>query len=295
MAREKLPKMMYFSAQDYRTSALRMRSIMTGDRDLRIVYSELLFALWEQGGYLPADSDQLVDILGLPLEVIERTLPIIEDFGRRSLRGGIHIEGGKLWNQRILEDLERELQYREQQALFGARGGVAKAKGTRRVAQGSAKGSVSPASASTTASASTSGKTDTTCLPDSHEGEEQLSQPRTPQQVFVDAAWALFDRFGARRPQAGLLGAWAKEFCRGDRDWLLRELEDLGLSGHLAKGSGYIRQALAGVTTRRVGGAPAAEGARAAAPALTVGTVSLDGTKMFNGVDWDPLASEASA
>lgn len=290
MAREKLPKMMYFSAQDYRTSALRMRSIMTGDRDLRIVYSELLFALWEQGGYLPADSDQLVDILGLPLEVIERTLPIIEDFGRRSLRGGIHIEGGKLWNQRILEDLERELQYREQQALFGARGGVAKAKGSRRVAQGSAKGSVSPAS--TTASASTSGKTDTTCLPGSPEEEPKA---RTPQQVFVDSAWALFDRFGARRPQAGLLGAWANEFCKGDRDWLLREIEDLGLSGHLAKGSGYIRQALAGVTTRRGGGAPVNDGSRAAAPALTAGTVSLDGTKMFNGVDWDPLAPEASA
>ena len=53
--------MMYFSVQDYRTSAIRMRSIMTGDLHLRLVYTELLFALWEQGGYVPADAEQLVE------------------------------------------------------------------------------------------------------------------------------------------------------------------------------------------------------------------------------------------
>lgn len=272
--------MMYFSVQDYRTSALRMRSIMTGDRDLRLVYSELLFALWEQGGYVPADAEQLVDILGLPVEVIEKALPVIEDFGRRSTRGGCRIEGGQIWNQRILDDLERELEYREQQAEFGRRGGMAKAKRSPRVAQGSAKGSVSPSSASTPASTPASEETETSSL---QRPPAEEPKPKTPQQQFVDAGWALFDRFGARRPAAGLLGAWAKEFCSGDRDWLLRELEDLGLSGHLSKGAGYVRQALAGVAARKAAGAAAPP-----RPVLVKGQRSLDGSMVFNGRDWDP-------
>jgi hypothetical protein len=55
-----------WAPDDWRGSRIRLHSIMTGDRDLRLVYMELLSALQSHHGQLPSDPEQLETILGIP-------------------------------------------------------------------------------------------------------------------------------------------------------------------------------------------------------------------------------------
>lgn len=119
---------MRLSVQDWRTSKVRMRSAVTGDRDLRLVYLEILIALYEGGGQLPSDTGLLADVLALPEEVVERCLPILAKMVGDG-RGGIVVGDGVISNPRVTEDLADEERYREQQAESGRRGGQARAKG----------------------------------------------------------------------------------------------------------------------------------------------------------------------
>lgn len=97
---------MPFSPQDYRSSRVRARSMRTADPVLRLVYIELLFALWESDGSLPADPATLADQIGVEASEIERCLPILESIGRRG-RGGLKIESGMVSNARILEEIAK--------------------------------------------------------------------------------------------------------------------------------------------------------------------------------------------
>ena len=113
---------MRWAPQDWRTSRVRTRSAVSGDRDLRLVYLEILSALYESGGELSADPSDLADTLALPADVIARYLPVLEEIGRRG-EGGIVIEGGVLINRRVTRELAEELEFRKTQADRGARGG----------------------------------------------------------------------------------------------------------------------------------------------------------------------------
>jgi hypothetical protein len=119
---------MRWAPQDYRTSRVRMRSAMTADPMLRTVYLELLNALHECGGELPADSAVLADELLLPADEIARCLPILAELGTHSSRGGIVISDGTVRNVRVCEDLRAAEEYRAEQALRGSVGGKARAK-----------------------------------------------------------------------------------------------------------------------------------------------------------------------
>lgn len=111
---------MPFAVQDYRTSRVRNRSITTSDPILRALYLELLFALWERGGEIPADPESVADETGLPADEIAPRLKILTKLGETG-RGGIVIERGKIRNARVSEDLEESARYRERQSAKGLR------------------------------------------------------------------------------------------------------------------------------------------------------------------------------
>jgi hypothetical protein len=107
-----------FAVQDWRTSKIRARSSTTQDPMLRTVYFEILLALYESGGRLPADPELLSDTLLLPAEEISRCLPILLKFGQ-SGRGGLQLQDSYIHNARVDEDLEEEKEYRLKQAERG--------------------------------------------------------------------------------------------------------------------------------------------------------------------------------
>jgi hypothetical protein len=111
-----------FSIQDWRTSRVRNRSALTSDPLLRLVYLEILFALYEHDGLLPSEPKALSDVLMLPEDDIARCIPILEEIGKYS-RGGVIISGDSLSNQRVTEDLLEEKRFRSEQAQRGAKGG----------------------------------------------------------------------------------------------------------------------------------------------------------------------------
>lgn len=113
---------MLWYPQDWRTSRVRARSIRTNDPMLRLVYRELLDALYEAGGELPSDPETLADELALPPQEIERCLPILAEIGKHG-RGGITVEDGRVRNARVSEDLADEARFRAEQVEIGARGG----------------------------------------------------------------------------------------------------------------------------------------------------------------------------
>lgn len=138
--------LMRWAPQDWRTSRVRMRSAMTGDRDLRLVYLEALNALHEHGGVLPSDPAALADLLAIPADVIGAKLPALYELGRNCDGGLVDNGDGTLSNRRIVNDLADEVAFRQQQAELGRRGGraKAKAKASRSERQANAKRTVSP-------------------------------------------------------------------------------------------------------------------------------------------------------
>lgn len=117
------PHIMPIAVQDYRTSRVRLRSVTSSDPTLRALYLELLFALWERGGRIPADPDSVADEVGLPAADVAPRLAILAKLGE-SGRGGIVIEDGWIKNARVSEDLEHALAYRERQSYRGRRSGA---------------------------------------------------------------------------------------------------------------------------------------------------------------------------
>lgn len=109
---------MSFSVQDWRTSRVRTRSIVSGNPLIRVVYLEILFALQEAGGEISADPEVLADIVGLPQEDIEQCLGPLLKIGA-SGRGGLIQDGGMLSNARVTEDLRERQEYRKLQSERG--------------------------------------------------------------------------------------------------------------------------------------------------------------------------------
>lgn len=113
--------LMRWAPQDWRTSRVRMRSAMTGDRDLRLVYFEALNALHENGGRVPSDPVKLADLLLIPADVIAAKLPVLLELGEDCDGGLVDNGDGTISNRRIVNDLADELAFREQQRSLGLR------------------------------------------------------------------------------------------------------------------------------------------------------------------------------
>lgn len=197
---------MRWAPQDYRTSRVRMRSAMTGDRDLRLVYFEALNALHEHGGRITSEPERLSDLLLLPVEVIARTLPVLLDLGTDCDGGLVDNGDGTISNRRIVRDLAEELEFRQQQAEQGRRGGRAKAKARASHRQAKAKPSPSDGQANgqpsvsppAPAPAPSNGVNQTTgALPEQQPVAEEPQRPRVvvvngltgQPQGFVASAW----------------------------------------------------------------------------------------------------------
>jgi hypothetical protein len=238
---------MPFAADDYRSSKVRQRSARTGDPALRLVYLEMLLALWVSGGELPADPDLLADELLLPADEIARVLPILSDMRQKDPhgRGGLQVSEGSISNPRVTEDLAENQRFREKQADLGRRGGVAKAKRSRSGRQAIAKRTLSPLPSPPLPSPSIQ-----TTSGGSPESAPESKPGKTPQQRLVDDAWAIYDGVSAKRPAAGLVVRWCKELFRSDAGWMLRALEELSVRGYLAKGDAYVFAALSGTVRR---------------------------------------------
>lgn len=97
-----------------------MRSIVTRDPWLRVVWRELIDALWEHGGVLDGNVSRLSDDLGVPPAEVNRCLQIL---GPEDL-GFLDATDGRLSNERVSRELENELAYRESQREKGKRGGL---------------------------------------------------------------------------------------------------------------------------------------------------------------------------
>lgn len=303
-----------WAPQDYRTSKVRARSIRTSDPMLRLVYLEILFALFERGGELPDDLEVLTDELGLPAEQIAAALDTLSRLqaSDAASRGGILRGGGRISNPRVSEELAAEAEFRKTQAELGRKGGRAKAKRSLSGRQAKPKRSLTdrqaiaqrsvsppaPAPAPTPTPAPEREASPTTSG-DVRTDEKPEDRPKTPQQRYVDGAWAIYDGVSVPRPQPGLLGRWAREFFRGDYGWALRELDALAVTGHLAKGASYVSKALQGAATRARSGArveregpPAADGADA--PRFEVGATTRDGLLTWDGERWAPTKRAAA-
>jgi hypothetical protein len=113
---------------DLRGSRFRARALRLGRPALWLLYCELLWALYDAGGYLPADPETLADHVAFvsPDEIAE-LLPLLAPAGD-DVRGGIVVEDGRIYCRRVLESLEAERAYRAGQAERGASGGRATAK-----------------------------------------------------------------------------------------------------------------------------------------------------------------------
>lgn len=129
MARGAKDHIIGWAAEDWRTSRIRTRSIMTGDAMLRLVYLELLNALYANAGTLPSDPEELQDYVGLPAAEVARCLPLLV---RRddSSRGGLVIADGQVTCPRVTETLEEKAEYRrtlaEEQSERGKRSAEAR-------------------------------------------------------------------------------------------------------------------------------------------------------------------------
>lgn len=115
-----------WAGQDWRTSRVRMRSIVTGSPSLRLVYLEILFALYEAGGSLPADIAVLQDVVALPRADIEAALPALLEIGKAG-RGGLYEEERDgvllILNRRAEEEIRDDRAFRDEQSRKGKLGG----------------------------------------------------------------------------------------------------------------------------------------------------------------------------
>ena len=127
--KNKVTHFMRFSVQDWRTSRVRSRSVTTADPLLRLFYLEALIAMYEHGGTLPCDSEALSDIVMLRVEDVERCLPVLLDLGKRGRGGFIRVGDDRITNQRVVDDLQEDREYRENAAKVGRKGGFSAGRG----------------------------------------------------------------------------------------------------------------------------------------------------------------------
>lgn len=107
-----------FAPQDARTSKVRMRSIVTRDPWLRVIWREIIDCQWEQMKGLPRDPRHLSDLLGVPPEELVRCLQIL---GPDDL-GFLTSNDGPVENSRVAGELAEARAYAHDQALKGTYG-----------------------------------------------------------------------------------------------------------------------------------------------------------------------------
>jgi hypothetical protein len=130
----RLHAMSWFPA-DWRSSRVRMRSALSGDPWLRVVYRELLDSLWEHGGSVPDDAEWLADDLAIPAEHITQALPTLVSIG------SIVRDGGTLRNERISSGIADAIEYKKTKSEAGKIGrGSQLAAGSRRAVAGQSPG-----------------------------------------------------------------------------------------------------------------------------------------------------------
>lgn len=114
------------AVQNWRTSSVRMQSVMEGDPFLRLVYLEALLALYERGGKLPSKPSALALLVCVPVAEIERVLPILLDFGKGGGNSGLVLSEDGAWvsNRRVTDDLEGKREYVAAAVESGRKGGL---------------------------------------------------------------------------------------------------------------------------------------------------------------------------
>ena len=151
---------MRLAVQDLRTSHIRKRAQRLGRRELWMLYQELLWALYENGGELSSDPEVLADEVGFfsPEEITE-LLPLMAPGDGK--RGGIVVEGRRIRNPRVSDEVKEAQTFSQEQALRGRHGGLAKHLAQRSTRQANASkllATVQPSVSSSSSSSSSVGR-----------------------------------------------------------------------------------------------------------------------------------------
>lgn len=108
----------------------------------------------------------------------------------------------------------------------------------------------------------------------------------TPQQLFVAEAFAIFDECGAERPSPSLLCRWRRRHFNGDSAAMLFALNVMGDKGQLSRPVEYVGTVLA---NGAASGSLLQQPRQSPRRTLAVGDRNLDGTMVYDGVDWNPV------
>lgn len=114
---------------------MRSYCLKTGDWVVAAVYREILDALWVSGGALPADPEDLTDILGPEPETIERCVGLLVS---RRLGCALKVEGGRLFNERVASDISEAEANRQRESELQRQKGKRSAE-VRRERDGTAR------------------------------------------------------------------------------------------------------------------------------------------------------------
>jgi hypothetical protein len=106
------------AVQDLRTSHIRARALRLRRPDLWLLYLELMLALKENGGTLPADPAALVDdVVFWTEEQLAEMIPLLKPSPTK--RGGIETNGETLFQPRISQEDEERLAFSQVAAELG--------------------------------------------------------------------------------------------------------------------------------------------------------------------------------
>ena len=188
---------MRLAVQDLRTSHIRKRAQRLGRRELWMLYQELLWALYENGGELSSDPEVLADEVGFfSPEEIKELLPLMAPGDGK--RGGIVVEGRRIRNPRVSDEVNEAREFSQEQALRGRRGGRAKMLAKKEQVlserQANAKQDVAKAKPSVTSSSSSSTSTTET----TERGEN--GPPPFPSQRAADIYQRFYPKAKPPRP-----------------------------------------------------------------------------------------------
>lgn len=113
-----------WAPQDFTNDPIVRLQLARRDYEALSFYVLVLNHSFMEGGDLPADPEALAAIIGMPVDVVKRVLPIFLNCEKPKLV----VEETCLFNPRVRREIRNELRYRAEKKRLGKRGGEASAR-----------------------------------------------------------------------------------------------------------------------------------------------------------------------
>lgn len=126
---------MRFAPTDYVNDSFVRRCYQKRDYRTAAFYPVFLFWCHMEGGDVPADPEEVSSRVLMPVRDVVHAIDVCKAAGK------IQEEDGRLFHRRVKRDVEKELEFRRNQAELGKKGAQAR---INKVAQGKPEGSLSP-------------------------------------------------------------------------------------------------------------------------------------------------------